>query len=73
MKPATPGNNDDPGGSADDEARTLSALRQSWGGAWAIDHPDMRWRARRESTVLTRASAPGLELALQISHAGFPL
>jgi hypothetical protein len=52
-------------------AEALDALRLDWGTTWDIGFGSARWRAaRRDGTghVLTRASADGLALALQISH-----
>lgn len=49
----------------------LTPLRAAHGTAWAIGIEDGRWcAARRDGAgpVLTRASAPGLELALRISQ-----
>lgn len=53
------------------EAEALRALRLDWGRAWAIGCGGDRWQAaRRDGTghVLTRASAPGLELALRAGY-----
>ena len=55
------------------EAEALEALRLAWGSAWDIGRPGAGWRAaRRDGTghVLTRASAAGLALALEISQGG---
>ncbi len=56
---------------APDEAAALEALRLDWGSTLNIGCGNDRWQAaRRDGTghVLTRASANGLALALQISH-----
>lgn len=54
-----------------DEAEALRALRMDWGRILDIGCVDDRWRAARRDgsgTVLTRASADGLEMALRISY-----
>jgi hypothetical protein len=53
------------------EAEALRALRLDWGRSWDIGGADTRWQAaRRDRTgcVLTRASAAGLAMALQVSY-----
>jgi hypothetical protein len=59
---------DKTGALADSEA--LAALRWHWGRAWDIGGCGARWRAARRdgAAVLTRASAAGLDFALQISY-----
>jgi hypothetical protein len=49
----------------------LAELRAAHGGRWAIGREDGRWLgARRDGAgpVLSRASAPGLDIALRISR-----
>jgi len=53
------------------EAEALGALHRDWGSTWAIGCGGGRWHAARldrTGCVLTRASAAGLAMALQISY-----
>jgi hypothetical protein len=53
------------------EAAALEALRLNWGSTLSIGCGSDRWQAARRDgtgTVLTRASADGLAMALRISY-----
>jgi hypothetical protein len=53
------------------EAEALEGLRLAWGTTWAIGIEDGQWcAARRDGAghVLTRVSAAGLALAVEISQ-----
>jgi hypothetical protein len=54
-----------------DAVEALATLRLAWGNAWDICCASARWRATCKDgtgSVLTRASADGLALALRISY-----
>jgi hypothetical protein len=75
MGGARTGHEDSSGPRDAPEAEALDALRLAWGGTWDIGGRDDRWQAARRDgagTVLTRASAEGLALALRISHPRHP-
>jgi hypothetical protein len=56
---------------APQDAQALRDLHRNWGSAWAIGCDEGRWRAAYRGApgpVLTRASAPGLDLALRAGY-----
>jgi hypothetical protein len=62
---------DDTGAAGGAEALALETLHRDWGSAWAIGCGGGRWRAAYRGApgpVLTRASAPGLDLALRAGY-----